>query len=59
MAMKLKKDADTARLDPAYVKAIEEAQADVDAGRTIPFEKVRRWLLSWGTAKELPPPRCK
>ena len=45
--------------DPDYVAAIEEARADVDAGRTAPYEAVRRWLLSWGTKKELPRPRCK
>jgi predicted transcriptional regulator len=33
-----------------------EALADLDAGRTISHAAVKRWLLSWGTAKELPPP---
>jgi predicted transcriptional regulator len=46
-------------LDPAYVAAIEQARADVDAGKTVAYEEVRRWLLSWGTEKELPRPRCK
>jgi hypothetical protein len=46
-------------LDPAHVAAIEEARAEVDAGKTVPYEAVRRWLLSWGTKKELPRPRCK
>jgi predicted transcriptional regulator len=45
--------------DPAYASAIESARAEVDAGKTVPYEKVRRWLLSWGTEKELPRPRCK
>jgi hypothetical protein len=45
--------------DPAEVAAIEEARAEVDAGKTVPYEQVRRWLLSWGTKKELPRPRCK
>jgi predicted transcriptional regulator len=39
--------------------AIDEARAEVDAGKTVPYEKVRRWLLSWGSKKELPTPRCK
>jgi predicted transcriptional regulator len=39
--------------------AIEEARAQVNAGKTIGYEDVRRWLLSWGTEKELPRPRCK
>jgi hypothetical protein len=40
-----------------FEKAIREGIADADAGRTISYEKIRRWLLSWGTDKELPPPR--
>jgi predicted transcriptional regulator len=43
--------------DLAAKPAIEAARAEVDAGKTIPYEKVRRWLLSWGTEKELPRPR--
>jgi predicted transcriptional regulator len=59
MSAKSRKRANSAELDPAYVEAVEAAQAEVDAGKTVPYEKVRRWLLSWGTKKELPPPRCK
>ena len=59
MAPKPKAKPAVEELDPAYVAAIEEARADVDAGRTIPYEEVRRWLLSWGTETEVPPPRCK
>lgn len=44
------------REDPELIKAVKEGIADLDAGRTIPYEKVRRWLLSWGTENELPPP---
>ena len=44
------------RDDPEFIRAVEEGIADLDAGRTIPYEKVRRWLLSWGTENELPPP---
>ncbi|MBI4967781.1 MAG: CopG family ribbon-helix-helix protein [Rhodospirillales bacterium] len=39
-----------------YLAAIEEGLADVKAGRLIPHEKVREWLLSWGSDRELPPP---
>jgi predicted transcriptional regulator len=42
----------------AYLAAVDEGLADVKAGRTAPYEKVRRWLLSWGSGKELPPPKC-
>jgi predicted transcriptional regulator len=45
--------------DPADAAAIEAARAEVDAGKTVSYERVRRWLLSWGTKKELPRPRWK
>jgi len=56
---KPKIDTEAAELDPAYVAAIEEARAQVDAGKTHPYEDVRRWLLSLGTKKKLPRPRCE
>jgi predicted transcriptional regulator len=34
-----------------------EALADLDAGRTVSGEAVKRWLRSWGTADVLPTPR--
>jgi predicted transcriptional regulator len=45
-------DADTA----AETRAIEEAEADVAAGRLVPHEEVVKWLRSWGTPDELPCP---
>lgn len=42
---------------PEFEAAVRKGLADADAGRTIPYEKIRRWLLSWGTDKELPPPK--
>jgi hypothetical protein len=59
MEPKPKSDPTTEDLDPAFAAAIDEARADVAAGRTVPYEEVRRWLLSWGTETELPRPRCK
>ncbi len=59
MATKHKTASDNPALDPAYRVAIDEARTDVDAGKTVPYDEVRRWLLSWGTEKELPRPRCK
>jgi predicted transcriptional regulator len=44
--------------DRAYKAAVEAGLSSLDAGRSLPYEKVRRWLLSWGTDKELPPPEC-
>ena len=33
--------------------------ASAEAGRLIPYEGVRRWILSWGSGTELEPPQCK
>ncbi|MDE2135487.1 MAG: CopG family transcriptional regulator [Alphaproteobacteria bacterium] len=41
-----------------YLAAVDEGLADTKAGRIMPYEKIRRWLLSWGSDKELPPPKC-
>ena len=40
----------------AFVEAVREGIEAADAGRTVPYEDVRRWVLSWGTPEELPPP---
>jgi len=45
--------------DSALTQAVEEGLNPLDAGRSLPYEKTRRWLLSWGTDKELPPPACR
>jgi len=37
---------------------IREGLADAKAGRVVAHEDVVRWLESWGTEDELPPPRC-
>lgn len=42
-----------------FIAAVEEGIAAAREGRTVPYEEVRRWLLSWGTDNELPPPKCK
>jgi predicted transcriptional regulator len=39
-------------------QATTAAIADVRAGRLISHEAMKRWLLSWGTDHELPPPAC-
>lgn len=41
----------------AYEEAVREGIAAADAGRTLPYEDVRRWVLSWGTPDELPRPQ--
>jgi predicted transcriptional regulator len=46
-------------VDEKTTAAIEEGLADLKAGRSVPYEKVRRWLLSWGSDRALPPPKCQ
>lgn len=44
----------------AKLQAIAEARADLATGRTVNHADVCRWLDSWGTPNELPPPEpCK
>jgi predicted transcriptional regulator len=41
----------------AFLAHVDEGLADAKAGRLESYEKVRRWLLSWGTGKEQRPPK--
>lgn len=43
--------------DDAEAAADAEGLADLDAGRVVSGEAVKRWLRSWGTAVRLPTPR--
>jgi predicted transcriptional regulator len=43
--------------DVTQALALEEGLADVRAGRVVDGDQVMRWLESWGTEHELPPPR--
>ncbi len=36
----------------AFQAAVQLGIEDADAGRTVPYEKVRRWMLSWSTEGE-------
>jgi predicted transcriptional regulator len=46
-----------ALVDPdAEAMADTEGLADLDAGRVVSGEAVKRWLRSWGTPEELPAP---
>lgn len=41
----------------AYLAAVEEAIEEADAsGEFISWEATSKWLRSWGTPQELPPP---
>ncbi len=48
-----------AKEDEALRAAVEAGKASLDAGKSVPYEDVRRWMLSWGTEKELPAPKCR
>ena len=37
---------------------LQQADRQVKSGHYIEREEMKAWLLSWGTADELPPPRC-
>jgi predicted transcriptional regulator len=43
--------------DVAEALAVEEGLADLRAGHIVEGEAVMRWLESWGTEHELPPPK--
>jgi hypothetical protein len=37
---------------------MREADRQVERGHFIKHEEMKRWLLSWGTGRELSPPKC-
>ena len=43
--------------DDVEDRALQEAEADVAAGRVVPHSEVVKWLESWGTSNELTRPR--
>jgi RHH-type transcriptional regulator, rel operon repressor / antitoxin RelB len=57
---KLAADAITAYLDEQeqQLEQIRGGLADAEAGRVAPDEEIARWLDSWGTEDEQPPPKC-
>jgi RHH-type transcriptional regulator, rel operon repressor / antitoxin RelB len=40
------------------LERIREGLADAEAGRVASHGEVARWLDSWGSEDELPPPKC-
>lgn len=42
----------------AKAVAVEQARQSLASGRQVSHEAVMRWLDSWGTPNELPPPKC-
>jgi len=43
--------------DAEFLAAVDQGLAEIKAGKGVAYAKVRRWLLSWGTDNELPPPK--
>jgi predicted transcriptional regulator len=39
-----------------FLDAVEDGRMAARAGQTVSHEHVKRWLESWGTDNELPPP---
>jgi len=37
---------------------IRQAEREVRSGHYVRHEDMKAWLLSWGTDRELPPPKC-
>jgi hypothetical protein len=54
------KSTDESAVEEGYeewvLQEIQAGLAEAEAGETVTHEKVFRWLRSWGTANELPPP---
>lgn len=38
---------------------IDQGIRDADAGRVVPHQVVKRYLMSWGSKRKLSPPVCK
>lgn len=57
---RLAADAIVAYLDEQehQLERIREGLADAEAGRVVSHGEVARWLDSWGSEDELPPPKC-
>jgi len=43
--------------DDEWIEGVEAAIRSLDDGAFIPHEDVRRWVQSWDTPDEIPPPR--
>ncbi len=37
---------------------VEQSERQVSSGHYVRHDDMKAWLLSWGTARELPPPAC-
>jgi hypothetical protein len=46
------------REEQLQLESIRRGFAEMDAGHYIPHEAMKAWLLSLGSDRELPPPKC-
>lgn len=46
-------------LNEWQIEGIKKGIAELDAGKSIPYEKVKAWLESWGTPNEKPMPKAR
>ncbi|MGD0830172.1 MAG: hypothetical protein ABR907_04460 [Terracidiphilus sp.] len=60
LSLRAPKSKDEPAVEDGYeewkLQEIEAGLAEAEAGETVSHEKVSRWLRSWGTSNELPPP---
>ena len=42
----------------AMLAEVRQAERQTNSGHYIRHEDMKAWLLSWGTDRELPPPKC-
>jgi len=40
------------------LREIRQADREAKSGHYVSHEDMKAWLLSWGTDRELPPPKC-
>jgi len=45
--------------DAAQRAAVEAGLSSLDAGKSVPYEEVRKWLLSWGSDDETSAMECR
>ena len=43
---------------PGLLAEIRQADRQIKSGHYVKDEDMKTWLLSWGTDRELPPPKC-
>ena len=47
-----------AKEQAAKLADVRQADRQVNSGHYIRHDDMKAWLLSWGTERDLPPPKC-